>query len=128
MSHFVSPPLINSTFTHCSPLHLLDVTYQITHQRFISTRRGYSLNDCTIITFTNKFRETSIRGKFNCLSTSNYIVIFFIFFFEKNHPKLQTMADNNSEDGNGIDGPGSDFEVKRKWNGNGHENRCDGEE
>ena len=43
-------------------------------------------------------------------------------------PKLQTVGDNNSEDGNGIDGPGSDFEVKRKWNGNGHENRCDGEE
>ena len=38
------------------------------------------------------------------------------------------MADNNSEDGNGIDGSGSEFEVKRKWNGNGHEKRCYGEE
>ena len=43
-------------------------------------------------------------------------------------PKLQTMEDNNSEDGNGIDGSGSEFEVKRKWNGNGHEKRCYGEE
>ena len=38
------------------------------------------------------------------------------------------MADNNSEDGNSIDGPGSEFEVKRKWDGNGHEKRCYGEE
>ena len=38
------------------------------------------------------------------------------------------MADNNGEDGNRIDSPGSEFEVKRKWNGNGDEKRCDGEE
>ena len=43
-------------------------------------------------------------------------------------PKLQTMADNNSEDGNGIDDSGSEFEVKRRWNGNGHEKCCYGEE
>ena len=38
------------------------------------------------------------------------------------------MADNNGEDGNRIDSPGSEFEVKRKLNGNGHENRCYGEQ
>ena len=38
------------------------------------------------------------------------------------------MADNNSGDGNGIDGSGKEFEVKRKWNGNGHEKRSYGEE
>ena len=38
------------------------------------------------------------------------------------------MADNNSEDRNSIDGPGSEFEVKRKWNGNSQEKRGYGEE
>ena len=38
------------------------------------------------------------------------------------------MADNNSEDRNSIDGPGSEFEVQRKLNGNCHEKRCYGEE
>ena len=38
------------------------------------------------------------------------------------------MADNYSEDGNCIDGPRSEFEVKRIWNGNDHEKSCYGEE
>ena len=47
---------------------------------------------------------------------------------QKITPKLQTIADNNSEDGNCIDDPSNEFEVKRKWNGNGHEKRSYGEE
>ena len=38
------------------------------------------------------------------------------------------MAYNNGEDGNRIDSPGNEFEVKRKWNANGDEKRCDGKE
>ena len=43
--------------------------------------------------------------------------------------RLTPLIWKHLHDGNGINGPASKFEVKRKWNGgNGHENRCYGEE
>ena len=41
---------------------------------------------------------------------------------------LKTTANENGKSGNGIDGPASEFEVKRKRNGNGDEKCGYGEE
>ena len=56
-------------------------------------------------------------------SSSNPLIINYFF-----NPKLQTMADKNGEDENCINGPGDEFEVRRKRNGNGDEKCCYGEE